>query len=455
MNATLNLGVGAEDGAAGVDGAIRAVMLVFVDNAGVARMKCVPAERLAAAAATGVGMSVVLGAVTAGDDFASVPGYATSVGDMRLVADLSTLRQLPGSEGWGWALVDQRDQHGQPWPGCQRGFLQRMVDRLDQAGLHVDCGFELEWWVGRRAADGKVTPAHRAPSFGATIDAATAGQLLRVVDDLRACDVLVEQVHPESPEQMEVALPPRPALRACDEAVLARKIIRDAAEAFGTIVSFAPVPEEGRFGNGAHAHFSLWRDARNLFAGGDGPHGLSREGEAFLAGVLQHLPAMTAIGAPCVLSYARLKPGTWSGAWACWGLENREAALRLEAAEGPNALQSANVEWKSVDGAANPYLVQGVILAAGLDGISRELRLPAAVEDDPGSLDEAFRTANQVTRLPDDLESATDVFAADEVLRDAMGDLLFGSVLNTRRQEIAVSSVLDLPTQIARYREVF
>jgi glutamine synthetase len=275
------------------------------------------------------------------------------------------------------------------------------------------------------------------------------------VDDLRACDVLVEQVHPESPEQMEVALPPRPALRACDEAVLARKIIRDAAEAFGTIVSFAPVPEEGRFGNGAHAHFSLWRDGRNLFAGGDGPHRLSREGEAFLAGVLDHLPAMTAIGASCVLSYDRLKPATWSGAWACWGLENREAALRLEAAEGPNAAQSANVEWKSVDGAANPYLVQGVILAAGLDGIARALRLPAAVEDDPGALDEAYRSANRIVELPGDLGVAIEAFADDDVLRDAMGDLLFGSVLNTRRREFEVSSPLDLPTRIARYREVF
>jgi glutamine synthetase len=436
--------------------AIRAVMLVFVDNAGVARMKCVPVERLAAAANTGVGMSVVLGAFTASDDFASVPGHAASVGDMRLVAELSTLRQLPGSPGWGWTAVDQRDQQGRPWPGCQRGFLQRMVERAGRAGLDIKSAFELEWWVGRRAPEGSWAPGHQGPSYGAAVGADIADLLLQVVDDLRACDIVVEQVHPEfGPGQLELSLPPRSALRACDEAVLARKIVRDAARTQGMAASFSPLPEEGRPGNGAHAHFSMWRDGRNLFVGGDGPSGLSGEGEAFLAGVLEHLPALTAIGAPCALSYARLKPSSWAGAYACWGLENREAALRLEAVEGRSALQSGNVEWKSVDTAANPYLVQGAILAAGLDGISRTLRLPPAVASDPDGLTSEFRLANRVRRLPADLESAIAELDTDQVLREAMGEMLFGSVLATRRRELEVSSALDLPTQIARYREVF
>ena len=107
------------------------------------------------------------------------------------------------------------------------------------------------------------------------------------------------------------------------------------------------------------------------------------QGEAFVAGMLQHLPALTAVGVPSALSYQRLQPGHWAGAYACWGNENREAALRLEGAGGPAAAQSANVEWKSVDGAANPYLAAGVLIAAGLDGLARSLELPPAVQDDP------------------------------------------------------------------------
>jgi glutamine synthetase len=448
------LAVGSEDHPA--SGGPRAVMLVFVDNAGVARMKCVPAERLERAATRGVGISVALGALTATDAVAAVPGFDTPVGDMRLVADLSSLRRLPRDPAWGWALVDQYDQAGHPWPGCQRGFLRRMVDRATDVGLELRCAFELEWWVGRRAPDGSVCPRHHAPGYGAALDQDNSDQLLDIVDDLRTCGVLVEQVHPEFGRgQFELSLPVARPLVACDQAVFARKVIRDAVGRHGMVASFSPLPLAGNPGNGAHAHFSLWHEERNLFFGGSGPHGLTDQGEWFLAGVREHLAAMTAIGSPCPLSYARLKPSSFAGAYACWGLENRETALRLEAVEGPSAASSANVEWKSVDMAANPYLVQGAILAAGLDGLRRRLRLAAPVTANPEALDERQRRAGAVERLPSTLDSAIATFSENALLREAMGDVLFGSVLATRRLEAEVAAELDERALIERYREVF
>ena len=105
----------------------------------------------------------------------------------------------------------------------------------------------------------------------------------------------------------------------------------------------------GSVGNGAHLHVSVWQDGENQLAGGTGPESLRPAGAAFIE-ALEHLPALTAIGAPSRLSYVRLVPGHWSGAYVCWGNENREASLRLEGAGGLGAGRSANVEWKSVDG---------------------------------------------------------------------------------------------------------
>lgn len=435
---------------------VRAVMLVFVDNAGVARVKCVPVERLESAARNGVGISVVLGAFTATDDFGAVPGFDAAVGDMRLVADLTSLRPVPATNGWGMVAVDQHDQAGNPWPGCQRGFLRRMMSRAGQLGFELRCAFELEWWVGRREADGRWTAGHSGPGYGAGLSADITRQLLRIVDDLRCAGVVIEQIHPEfGTGQLELSLPAKSPVQACDDAVFARKVVRDAAEAHGMVASFSPVPQARTPGNGSHAHFSLWRGGNNLFHGGDGAYGLTREGEAFIAGVLAHLPGMTAIGAPCRLSYERLKPSSWAGAYACWGCENREAALRLEAVEGAAAAQSANVEWKSVDMAANPYLVQGVIVAAGLDGLKRGLALPEPVTVNPGAIDDDARQANGIERLPGDIESAVEALADDAALREAMGDLLFESILASRRREIEASAGMSDEERIARYRGVF
>lgn len=431
-----------------------AALINFVDNGGVSRVKCVPLSRLERACTRGVGMSVSLGAWTSGDVFDAVPGYPTAIGDMRLVGDLGAARHLPVPAGWLWVPADQRDQEGRPWPGCQRGFLRRMVERAAERGLSFVGAFELEWSVGVAGAE-RWTPGHCGPAYGAGVGSAVFDYLRRVSDELERTGVGVECVHPEyGIGQVELALPPVDPIAACDAFVFTRQLVRGLAPEFGFAPSFSPMATEGS-GNGAHAHFSLWRDGRNLFAGGDGRAGLTAEGEAFVAGVLDHLPAMTAIGAPIPLSYLRLQPSSWSGAYACWGHENREAALRLEATVGPSAASSANVEWKAVDTAANPYLVYGAIIAAGLDGVERGLTLPEPVVDDPHALSDAQRAAAGAVRLPATLAAAVDLYAGDAVLREAMGDLLFDSVAITRRCEERATAGLDEAGLIDYYRELF
>jgi glutamine synthetase len=164
------------------------------------------------------------------------------------------------------------------------------------------------------------------------------------------------------------------------------------------------------------------------------------------------MPALTAITAPAVVSYQRLQPHRWSGPWACWGRENREAALRFVTGMVGSRAEAANLEVKAMDPAANPYLALGGIVAAGLDGIERDRSLPEPVAQDPASLSAARRRALGVRQLPASLGEAIRELEGSDVLREAMGDVLFGAFLATRRGEREVFEGVDPERAVAAHR---
>jgi glutamine synthetase len=207
--------------------------------------------------------------------------------------------------------------------------------------------------------------------------------------------------------------------------VLVRATIRGVSAQHGLRASFAPAFEPGGVGNGGHLHLSVWREGRNLLAG----QPPTPDGEAFLAGVLRELPALLALGAPSPASYLRLVPSHWAGCFHCWGVENREAALRL--VQGTD--EQANVEVKCFDQAANPYLAVGGVIAAGLAGLDGEAVLPEPVQGDPALLP----PERQPARLPTGLDGTLTAFRASTVLRDALGDVLFEAVAAVRAAEKA------------------
>ncbi len=431
---------------------VEAVALAFVDSAGIARMKCVPITRLERVAKFGVGFSVVFTGAQADDAFAPVPGITGPTGDLRLVPDLGAAAVLDCSPGWAWAPVDQCDQSGHVWPGCQRDFLRRMVDQARKQDVELQAGLELEWVVARET-EGELQPIHVGPGYGAATFGLIEAHMMAILRSTAAADIAVQQIHPEyGLGQVELSIAPAEPVRACDQSVLARHIIRTVAAQSGWRASFSPAVIIGSVGNGAHPHFSLWRQGMNLFHGGGEAEGLTADGASFVAGVLDHLDALTALGAPSPASALRLKPSAWAGAYCCWGSENREAALRLAAAEGPNAKQTANFEWKSVDGAANPYLVLGGIIAAGLDGLERRLELPRPVVHDPAALSQEARTEKGITRLPETLSQSADALESSVVLREKMGGVLHGSVVAVRRGEAAASEGLSDDELVSRHR---
>jgi glutamine synthetase len=404
----------------------------YVDNSGIARVKTVPLTRLEQAVQNGIGMSPVFDVFMFDDAITASPSSTGPVGDLRLFPDLAKLVVLAAQPGWAWAPVDRRRQDGSPHPGCQRTFARRMVERAADRGLGALMGFEAEWVLDSGAGEEHV-PATAGPGYGMDRLIEASDYCRDVLVAMAAQGVEVEQLHPEyAPAQFELSLGPSDPVSAADRVLLARHTIRAVTERAGLRCSFAPAMVAGGVGNGCHLHFSLQRDESSLMHGGPGPYGLTEEAEAFVAGVLDGLPALLAVGAPSVASYLRLIPQRWSAPYQGWGHENREAAVRL-AASGA----AANAEVKSLDAAANPYLLVGSVLALGLDGVDRELRLPPEVTVDPATLSEEELAAAGVRRLPVNLGQAVEQFRASEVLAEAMGQPLFETVIAVRETELA------------------
>jgi glutamine synthetase len=421
-----------------IDDGIRAVALTMVDNAGVTRVKTVPIHRFPTAAGFGIGLSPVFDVFLVNDHITASDEVGGPVGDLRLMPDLDALRPLDAQPGWAWVPTDQYTQEGEVFACCQRSFTRRMADRAASAGLTLKMGFEVEWFQARRSGE-EVLPIHRGPGYSAIVLAEVSDFARDLMEALGDEGIDVLQFHPEyATGQLEISIAPRDPLTAADEDVLLRQTIRGVAGRYGMSTSFAPVAIVGEVGNGGHVHFSLWEGDRNLFAGGDGPYGMTDRGQAFVAGILAELPALVAIGSPSVASYLRLVPSQWSGPWACWGRENREAAIRFVTGMVGSRETAANAEIKCFDLSANPYLVAGALIAAGLMGVEEDLRLPPEVTRDPARYSHSERDELGIRRLPESLSEAVSQLEESKLLREAMGDVLFNAFVAVRRAEIDV-----------------
>jgi glutamine synthetase len=419
---------------------VRAVILSYVDTAGINRVKTVPLSRLDDAVRWGVGMSPVFDVFLSDDSITSTDRLGGPDGDLRLRPDPGRVVVLAGQPGWAWAPVDRFTQDGQPWIADSRGFCRRMVDRAAAEGLTFRMAIEVEWAVGRDGED--FVAACRGPAYGMNRLVELSDYCRDVLVALEEQGVPIEQLHPEyAAGQFEVSIASADPVRAADDSVLVRQTIRAVSHRHGLRATFAPAVLHERVGNGGHVHLSAWRDA-NLF--GDFPSG---EGGYAAAGILAHLPALLAVGAPTPASYLRLLPSRWAGAFACWGVETRETALRY--VPGTAGLAGAsNLEVKCVDLAANPYLLLGALVASALDGMAAKRTLPDPVTGDPVRLP-------GVPRLPTTLDAAVDAFAGDAVLRDALGRPLFDAVIAVRRAEAARFRDTDPEDVVAALRWVY
>ena len=422
----------------------------FVDSAGVSRVKAVPINKLAGAVKNGIGISYTFAVFGVNDHITSAPGFDTPSGDMRLVPDLSAAVPLSGAPGWVWAPVWQYDQEMNIMPVCQRHFAQRMVELAEAKGISFKMTYEVEFTL----LDESDQPVGKGlPGYGIVKLIPVETFMIKLTEALQSQGIDVSQLHPEySAGQFELSVDPRDPLTAADQFLLLRQTICRIAQQHGFRASFAPVVIPDEVGNGSHIHFSAWAGGKNLFTGGNGPEELTADGEHMAAGVLKRLPEMLSLLATSVLSYERLQPSNWAGAYTCWGWENREAALRL--CKGTRAIRSkaANFELKCIDGTVNPYLVVGILIAAALEGLERKSVLPEPTQINPDDLTEDERDKKGIRQLSASLQEAIGELEKSTFVRKALGDPLYECYLAVKKFDWECYSPMTLQEMVEDLR---
>jgi glutamine synthetase len=408
-----------------------AVVGTVVNPAGLTQAKTVPAARVNAFADPGLGASPVWHGFTIDQTGIAITDDIGVVGDERIRIDLSALRLI--GDGLAWAPGSFFDQDGSPVPMCSRGTLARIEADLAELGLAAQIGHEIEFVLV--APDGNALPADLWAQYGLAGLLEHEGFVRDVTAAAAAAGVGIEQFHPEyGLNQFEISLRPRTPVAASDQLVLLRIIISRVARRYGMRVSLSPVPFAGSVGSGAHQHFSLSRGDGPLFSGGQGTHGMTPDGESAVAGVLAGLPDAQGILSGSILSGLRMQPGHWAGAYACWGTENREAAVRFLLGE-PGNPYGANVEVKIIDPSANPYFASAAILGLALDGIDRQATLPIETTVDPATQTAAQRAAAGTVLLPDNQADVIAALDGSDLIRGILGDPAVNMLVAVRRHE--------------------
>lgn len=431
---------------------IQLVRFAYCDYSGVTRAKVIHVSHLANKLREGLGLTRAQMAINLLEQLIDIEGMEP-VGEVRLVPDPETFSVLPWTPGSASILCDQLDHNHLNWGACPRSFLKDMVAQAEDMGIKIEATFEDEFYLAREENDSYV-PFDHAPVYS-SIGLDLSAQIMHdIVKALVAQDIVVEQaINEYGPGQQEISVRHAPAMRAADNQIKLRDTVRGVALQHNLLASFAPKPFPEEIGSGCHVHFSLWdrEGQRNLLYDTHDARGLSEMGRQFIAGVLDHLPALIALTCPSYNSYRRLQPQTWSAAYTAWGFDNREASVRVASPFWGREEQTYNVELKSVDSSANPYIALGGLIAAGLDGIKRQLQPGQPCEHDPAKLSDAERAANHIRRLPTTMHEALDNLSKDMLLMGAMGDLMSRSYLAIRRSEERAFAEQNLDFEIRNH----
>ena len=414
---------------------VRALTVAWADANGIQRSRTAPIDKLASAVERGMGCSFLFAVFDSQDHIKwGVEGLETATGDFRLKAVPERIVQLAGQPAFAWAPGQLWTQEGPRWEHCYRAALERAVEHATGLGYELKAGCELEWFIGKDSEE--PVAAHQGPVYSPNAMLDVSEFLTQLLGDLDANGLGIGQIHAEYGwSQLEFSLDACDPLAAADDQLLARETIRTAARANGLRASFAPLITPHGVGNGWHFHLSLLKDGRNLLSGGDGPEGMTAEGEAFVAGILRDLQGVVAVTAPSVPSLIRLRPGYFASAYAFWGTDNREAALRFVPGAEVIGAQNANIELKASDASGNPYLGLTAMIASGLAGVEDGLELPEQISEDPGQWTPEQREARGIRRFAQTTDEQIANFEAAPRIREAFGDPLANAFVGVRRSD--------------------
>lgn len=432
------------------------ISFVTTDYAGITRGRSIAASSYVPGQTKTVGWVPANMSLTPFDLIADPNPWGSS-GDLRLLPD-DTARFRFAIEGSATPLdiimSDIVELDGTPWVCCPRSFLkQALADLERETGLAMLVSFEHEFQMLDAA-----WPAAPAFALQAQRRADPFGPAL--VGALRDAGVSPEVFIPEyGKDQFEITLAPAAALAAADRAVVLRETVRELSRNRGWRCSFAPKTAVDGVGNGVHIHFSF-RDAEGAPATHDParPGGVSEMAGSFVAGILKHLPALTAFTAPSPISYLRLKPHNWSSSYTWFGERDREASLRIcpvSQVGKTDPAKAFNIEYRPADACACPHLALGVMVRAGLEGIQQKLAAPPLFSGDPALLDGDQRAVLGLRRLPQSLAEALDTMLADETVRGWFAPVAIETYAGMKLRELELAGDMVDAAMCRRYAEIY
>src|SRR4051794_1922261 len=372
-------------------------------------------------------------------DGSSIEGFVRiEESDMYLYPDLDTFVIFPWTSEKGKVarfICDIYNADRTPFDGDPRNNLKRVLKEMEELGFtDFNLGPEPEFFLFK--LDEKGEPTLELNDTGGYFDLAPTdlGENCRrdIVLELEEMGFEIEASHHEvAPGQHEIDFKYADAITACDYIQTFKLVVKTIARKHGLHATFMPKPLFGVNGSGMHCNLSLFKNGENAFFDPKADLQLSETARQFIAGIVKHAEAFTAITNPTVNSYKRLVPGYEAPCYVAWSTSNRSPLIRIPASRG----LSTRVEIRSVDPAANPYLALAVLLKAGLDGVKNQLTPPAPVDRNIYAMDKEERLAEGVADLPATLAAAIQHLKADEIMVDALGEHIFEHFLEAKEIE--------------------
>ena len=409
---------------------VKFIRLWFTDVVGTLKSVAITPAEVEGAFAEGLGF-----------DGSAIEGFTRAYeADMLAQPDPATFQILPWRgevDPTARMFCDISTPDGEPSLSDPRNVLKRSLAKAADRGFSFYTHPEIEFYLlqSPKLVNGQPVPVDSAGFFD-NVPGGTAHDFrrrsVRMLEDL---GISVEFSHHEAgPGQNEIDLRYADALTTADNIMTFRTVIKEVAIEQGVYATFMPKPMSGHPGSGMHTHMSLFEGDANAFYDPSGHYQLSTIGKQFVAGLLHHAPEITAVTNQFVNSYKRLWGGDEAPSFVTWGHNNRSALVRVPLYK-PGKGQSARVEYRAMDSAANPYLSFSLLLAAGLKGIEEGYELPTEAEDNVWELSDAERRALGYSQLPASLDHAVSLMEDSELVAETLGEQVFNYVLLNKRRE--------------------
>lgn len=371
-------------------------------------------------------------------DGSSIEGFVrVNESDQYLCPDLSSFAIYPWRPSHGRVarlLCDVYNPDGTPFVGDPRLVLRKVISKAKRRGIVLNVGPECEFFLFQ--TDGEGRPLVKTNDEAGYFDLGPMdhGESTRreVCLNLEEMGFVVEASHHEvAPGQHEIDFKYAEAMDAADNIMTFKLAVKTLAQRNGLHATFMPKPLSGMSGSGMHINMSLFREEQNLFYDSTGEHGLSREAYSFIAGIMKHIKAITAITNPLVNSYKRLVSGYEAPSYCAWSVNNRSALIRIPLVCG----RTTRVELRSPDPTCNPYLALAVCLAAGMDGIEQNLTPQPEVTDDLFVMTDAESRERGIDCLPTSLKEALEELKKDAFIMDVLGPHVATAYISGKERE--------------------